>query len=186
MAQGTYPRDSISLEEWGKSQEKGEWGGANPVAQLSRDPDQTFRKNILVVTHFLLSPVCQTCDTLRTSPRMAGLRGKDRWGGLARDRPPQSNFLEARGRPAGFRPARAYFSWKGRSHLLFHLELRLTESRRAGRGKDQEVTLAKGPPPARYLSGPGKKRAQRKALKPTVPRRYRLCEQTSQDAKRPI
>lgn len=87
MAQGTYPRDSISLEEWGKSQEKGDGGGANPVAQLSRDLDQTFRKNILVVTHFLLSPVSQTCGTLRTSPWLAGLRGKDRWGG-AGPRPP--------------------------------------------------------------------------------------------------
>lgn len=81
MAPGTYPRDSISLEERGKSQEKGDGGGANPVAQLSRDPDQTFGKSILAVTHFLLSAVCQTCGTLRTSPRLAVLRGEDRWGG---------------------------------------------------------------------------------------------------------
>lgn len=39
MVEGTYPRDSISLEEWGKSQAKGDGGGANRVAQLFRDPD---------------------------------------------------------------------------------------------------------------------------------------------------
>lgn len=99
MAQGTYPRDSISLEEWGKSQEKGDGGGANPVAQLSRDLDQTFRKNILVVTHFLLSPVCQTCGTLRTSPWLAGLRGKDRWGGAGP--PPPTTVEFPRGPEAG-------------------------------------------------------------------------------------
>lgn len=57
VAQGTYPRDSISLEEWGKSQAKGDGGGANRVAQLFRDPDKTFRKNILVRSHFLLQSV---------------------------------------------------------------------------------------------------------------------------------
>lgn len=39
VVEGTYPRDSISLEEWGKSQAKGDGGGANRVAQLFRDPD---------------------------------------------------------------------------------------------------------------------------------------------------
>lgn len=58
--------------------------------------------------------------------------GRTGGAGLARDRPPQSNSPEARGRPAGFRPARAYFSWKGRSHLLFHLELRMTEQQEGG------------------------------------------------------
>lgn len=47
MAQGTYPRDSISPGVGGAgSAAKGAGGGAERAAQLFRDPDQTFRKRV--------------------------------------------------------------------------------------------------------------------------------------------
>lgn len=52
MVEGTYPRDSISLEEWGKSQAKGDRGGANRVAQLFGDPD--LQEEYFGFGHFLL------------------------------------------------------------------------------------------------------------------------------------
>lgn len=52
VVQGTYPRDSIFLEQWGKSQPKGDRGGANRVAQLFGV--QTFRKINPVLSLFLL------------------------------------------------------------------------------------------------------------------------------------
>lgn len=93
MVEGTYPRDSISLEEWGKSQAKGNRGGANRVAQLFRDPDLQQE-----YFGFSATSCSQLVKPMALGGQAPGLQVSERRTGgawLARVRPTTAKFPRA-------------------------------------------------------------------------------------------
>lgn len=123
--EGTYPRDSISREQWGGSHRQ-RAVGAGPIEWHSCSGIQTFGKNTPLFGPLL--PLCSLSNQwhFEANPLDYGSPERRTGGaGLAK-------FPRDCRSPAGFRPARAYFPWKGRSHLLFHLELKLQEQEEGG------------------------------------------------------
>lgn len=125
VVEGTYPRDSISREQWGGSHRQRAMG-AGPSEWHSCSGIQTFGKNIPVFGP--LPPLSSLSNQWHFEAKPLDYRSL-REGPVGRGWP---NPPEDCRSPAGFRPARAYFPWKGRSHLLFHLELKQQEQKEGG------------------------------------------------------